>query len=519
MPTYELNGVPVEFPHDAYPCQLTFMQHVLSALEASEHALLESPTGTGKTLSLLCAALAWRTAVLARKQFALQTTAPLPDILSTASQASDADSSFMAYKNSAGAKEVNLRRLEAALSSAAGTSAGASAGASTSTNAAASTTASSYEHIASPREQSARGPLIVYASRTHSQLAQVVRELRRTSYRPRVSVIGSREQLCIHPEVRKLPTSSVQSTVCQRLVRKKACEFYSHVSEGVEHLVRHGEQHPEEVMDLEDILRFATQHRACPYYAARQRVEDADLVLLPYNYLLDRKTMGATMLDLRGACVIFDEAHNVESSCGDAVSCELSTDDLALAHGELRQCLELVDSDFFAVSLSGASVSKDSVASAMRFIEALRRALLDPVRFPIPATEPFVASPGDCIFDLFRDAGLDELVIEDCLESFEEISKLWLEHQYNMRSSRRSAFQVVVNAVRTVYGLSGRRDESKGVLALGDDIEGDAARSSDGSASPASAAHLQHLRTVKQSARDFYRVSSPIQPVQSTYPL
>ena len=60
MPTYDIAGVPVDFPYDAYDVQLAYMEKVVLALARGQNALLESPTGTGKTLSLLCSALGWR---------------------------------------------------------------------------------------------------------------------------------------------------------------------------------------------------------------------------------------------------------------------------------------------------------------------------------------------------------------------------------------------------------------------------------------------------------------------------
>ncbi|KAF8759326.1 hypothetical protein HU200_010367 [Digitaria exilis] len=62
---YQVGGVPVEFPYKPYGTQLAFMGRVISTLDRARrqgqsHALLESPTGTGKSLSLLCSALAWQ---------------------------------------------------------------------------------------------------------------------------------------------------------------------------------------------------------------------------------------------------------------------------------------------------------------------------------------------------------------------------------------------------------------------------------------------------------------------------
>jgi hypothetical protein len=59
-PTFRVLGHDVSFPHQPYGVQLSFMHHMLLALTRGQNALLEAPTGCGKTLSLLCSALAWQ---------------------------------------------------------------------------------------------------------------------------------------------------------------------------------------------------------------------------------------------------------------------------------------------------------------------------------------------------------------------------------------------------------------------------------------------------------------------------
>ena len=54
-----IDSIEIKFPYKPYPAQLAYMSEVISALNGKSNAILESPTGTGKTLCLLCATLAW----------------------------------------------------------------------------------------------------------------------------------------------------------------------------------------------------------------------------------------------------------------------------------------------------------------------------------------------------------------------------------------------------------------------------------------------------------------------------
>eukprot|EP00063_Salmo_salar_P043278 XP_014018113.1 PREDICTED: Fanconi anemia group J protein [Salmo salar] len=59
---YTIGGVKIQFPCKAYPSQLAMMNSIVRGLNHGQHCLLESPTGSGKSLALLCSALAWQQA-------------------------------------------------------------------------------------------------------------------------------------------------------------------------------------------------------------------------------------------------------------------------------------------------------------------------------------------------------------------------------------------------------------------------------------------------------------------------
>ena len=74
--------------------------------------------------------------------------------------------------------------------------------------------------------------------------------------------------------------------------------------------------HPDansEVADVEDLVAQGRAGGPCPYYLTREMAAGADLVLMPYNYLVDARTrFGLKSIQWRGSVLIFDEAHNVE---------------------------------------------------------------------------------------------------------------------------------------------------------------------------------------------------------------
>lgn len=284
MPIVPISGVNVEFPKAPYECQVTYMQKVLQAMSSGTNALLESPTGTGKTLSLLCASLAWQK----------QHNRRLERIEPTNADKSAQFNQFNVSKDGSGTNAPNANQ----------------------------------------------NVVIIYATRTHSQLNQVIRELQSTAYRPKMAVLGSREQLCIHDKVSKLKGSAINHA-CATLTSQRGCRFRNNLdSDGSSILVSQ-----EEVVDIEDIAAIGRRKAICPYFYSRDLSASADIIFMPYNYLLDASIRKTTKIPFQNAVVIFDEAHNLEQVSSDAASCTLTSADIAACIKELQQVLTTLNND------------------------------------------------------------------------------------------------------------------------------------------------------------------------------
>nr|XP_042132911.1 regulator of telomere elongation helicase 1 isoform X7 [Peromyscus maniculatus bairdii] len=370
MPRVVLNGVTVDFPFQPYQCQQEYMIKVLECLQKGVNGILESPTGTGKTLCLLCTTLAWRE--------------HLRDAVSSLKIAERVQGELFASRS--------LSSWNAA--------------------------ATSGDPIACYTDI----PKIIYASRTHSQLTQVISELRNTSYRPKVCVLGSREQLCIHPEV-KQESNHMQIHLCRKKVASRSCHFYNNVEE------KSLEQElATPILDIEDLVKNGSKHKVCPYYLSRNMKQQADIIFMPYNYLLDAKSRKAHNIDLKGTVVIFDEAHNVEKICEESASFDLTPRDVASGLEAINQVLEEqarvaqqgeLQLEFSADTPStGLNMELEDIAKLKMILLRLEGAI-DAVQ--LPGDDRGVTKPGSYIFELFAEAQITFQTKGCILESLDQI--------------------------------------------------------------------------------------------------
>lgn len=246
MVRIKLSGITVDIPYNPYPPQLITMSKLIESFQNNTHSLIESPTGTGKSLSILCSVLAY------------------------------------------------------------------------------------YEQERKNFNEQNKPFKIFVCSRTHKQIDQLVEQLRNTSYKPRITILGSKDQYCINSHLTNVDD---KNTACADMIKKKACVFFN----GKDRLVK---RIGDRIFDIEELKKEGKKCVGCPYFAARGLQEDADVIFAPYNYLIDKNIREASEVKLDNAILIIDEAHNIEDCCRSAGSMEITSNVINLVSAELLNAIK-----------------------------------------------------------------------------------------------------------------------------------------------------------------------------------
>ena len=99
------------------------------------------------------------------------------------------------------------------------------------------------------------------------------------------------------------------------------------------------------VGDIESLRKNGEKRKLCPYYVSREMAANADLIFLPYNYLVDPRIRKTLAINLEQSAVIIDEAHNVLKIFEDSSSISFTGKDVAVAISELDYVLKVVEDE------------------------------------------------------------------------------------------------------------------------------------------------------------------------------
>lgn len=377
-------------PYSPYEIQVQLMDAIYDAINGNyKVGLFESPTGTGKTLSIICAAMTWLREY--KKNNAVSTKKPLLQVQLSDSEepeSSDDEPEWVkqAYLKSIAAQtkekaieyekhlqdlltsvtelttdykeEKNRRKKirpnsedefapddyfsDSELALVEGQNTRLAAEIRQLTN-----------RIAGGDEETSLPPScphpIYFTSRTHSQLSQFAEQLRLTSFDTSLAVVpektkflplGSRKQLCINPKVSNLASLAAINDACVDLQKKKEhkCEYYPlEDNSRPSGLVRQFMDYSySKIHDIEDLGNLGSKLQICPYYSVRSSTDIAEIVALPYQMLLMTNAREIMNLNIDNAVVVIDESHNLIDTITSLNSVSIKLSELTLVIKSLK---------------------------------------------------------------------------------------------------------------------------------------------------------------------------------------
>lgn len=202
---------------------------------------------------------------------------------------------------------------------------------------------------------------LLYCTRTVHEMEKTLAELRHlyTHLPPSSPLLAlglsSRKNLCVNPDVVSSSSRDSVDSSCRRLTASwvratasenegiKTCDFFENFDKAIE-------GGPETVMlpsgvyRLEDLRTYGKEKSFCPYFMARMMIKYANVVIYSYQYLLDPKVSGIISKEMQKECVVvFDEAHNIDNVCIEALSVNVRKQTLEGAGRNIGKMTEVIN--------------------------------------------------------------------------------------------------------------------------------------------------------------------------------
>lgn len=310
---FNLEGLEVFFPYDRiYLEQYQYMRSIKQTLDAGGHCLLEMPTGTGKTVCLLslitsyqltnpnCGKLVYCTRTVPEMNSVME---ELGTVFSYRSEQLRLDREAAAAADTQQQDgDVTMMDVEESASS-------------TNNN----------------NQQQVRKRKRIYGPKQNSQkenLGPIPYDGGAGGSGALALCLSSRRNMCIHERVLRESDREGIDAACRSMTAPWAleraktdqtvetCQYFDGFQAAGE-----ATSMPSGVYDLEELKKWGKGKNWCPYYLTRQAINHATVLVFNYQYMLDPKVAKMVSKELESeSIIVFDEAHNIDSVCIEALS-------------------------------------------------------------------------------------------------------------------------------------------------------------------------------------------------------
>lgn len=288
----DVDGLSVLFPYEyMYPEQYAYMTELKRALDSGGHALLEMPSGTGKTVTLLSLIVAYQLKYPSRIGKLMYCSRTLPELQKAVEELRRL---YAYYKQNDSKQSCDLIGL---------------------------CLTSRSNLCVHPQVSAERDPRAV-DGRCHAMASNY---RRRQSANSKKSSNGVRRNRDAEDEdIEDEDDEEMEDEENRQAVANHAqvadledtCSYFTNFDQaGRDCMLQSG------IYSLDDLKDFGRKNNLCPYFVARHALSYANVVVYSYAYLLQPKVADVVSAELpRNTCVVFDEAHNIDGVCIEALS-------------------------------------------------------------------------------------------------------------------------------------------------------------------------------------------------------